>query len=110
MLLKEFLKNLYISTCNYEGKNLKFLEPYFKEFDELQNKSIEIIEDISIIEEPKICITENGCKFEGNFVTIPNLINTKNLLSLKKNIKLYNVFLSEGEVVYRCSEDSFIII
>lgn len=108
MLLKEFLKNLDISICNNDGKNLRYLEPYFKYFDELQDKNIEIIEDISIIEEPKICITENGCRFKGKFVTIPNLINTKDLSSLKKNIKLYGVFLSGEDVVYRCSEDSFI--
>jgi len=111
MKLKEFLKNLDISCCNHEGKKLKYMEPYFKEFDEFLNKNIEIIEDITIIEEPKIHITENGCTLEGSFVTIPKLKNTKDLLSLKKNIKLYSVFLSEdeGEVVYKCSEDSFII-
>ena len=86
------------------GKELKILEPYFESIEELKGKKIQIIEELKTISEPIMEMTKDGVSF--NHETEPKLINVKGLDSLSNEVKLYSIFLQNGDVIVRCTEDS----
>jgi hypothetical protein len=88
------------------GKELKILEPYFESIDELKGKKIEIIEELNMVGEPIMEMTNEGVSFKQEIE--PKLLTIKGVDDLKENVKLYSIFLQNGDVIVRCSEDSII--
>lgn len=86
------------------GKELKILEPYFESIEELKGKKIEIIEELKTIGEPIMEMTNDGVSFKHE--TEPKLINIKGIDGLSNEIKLYSIFLQNGDIIVRCTEDS----
>lgn len=86
------------------GKELKILEPYFESIEELKGKKIEIIEELKSISEPIMEMTNNGISLKHE--TEPKLISIKGTDGLSNEVKLYSIFLQNGDVVVRCTEDS----
>lgn len=109
MKIKDYLEtlpeNINISGMKgLFGKELKILEPYFQSIDELKGKKIEIIEELKSIGEPIMEMTDDGVSFKQE--TEPKLINIKGMDELSDNVKLYSIFLQNGDVIVRCTEDS----
>lgn len=106
MKIKDYLKKLLEKSVNKSlvGKELKVIEPYFENIDELKDKKVEIIEEISNVGEPKIKITTEG--FFVKQETYPKLSTIKGFDGLKDNIKIYSIFLQNDDIYVRCSEDS----
>jgi hypothetical protein len=109
MKIKDYLEtlpeNINISGMKgLFGKELKILEPYFQSIDELKGKKIEIIEELKSIGEPIMGMTNDGVSFKQE--TEPKLINIKGMDGLSDNVKLYSIFLQNGDVIVRCTEDS----
>jgi len=109
MKIKDYLEtlpeNINISGMKgIFGKELKVLEPYFESIDELKGKKIEIIEEINIVGEPVIEMTNGDISFKQE--TEPKLLTIKGIDGLKENVKIYSIFLQNGDVIIRCSEDS----
>ena len=77
-----------IDTIQLTGKELKVLQPYFSEFDELKDKQIQIIE--SLPSDPQSLVTIVG--FEN----------------LSTNVKIYSVWLQDDRVHIRCTPESLI--
>ena len=86
------------------GKELKILEPYFESIEELKGKKIEIIEELKTIGEPIMEMTNDGVSFKHE--TEPKLINVKGVDSLSNGVKLYSIFLQNGDIFVRCTEES----
>jgi hypothetical protein len=109
MKIKDYLEtlpeNINISfQKGLFGKELKILEPYFESIDELKGKKIEIIEEINMVGEPIMEMTNDGVSFKQE--TYPKLLTIKGIDVLSDNVKLYSIFLQNGDVIVRCSEDS----
>jgi len=109
MKIKDYLEtlpeNINISGMKgLFGKELKILEPYFESIDELKGKKIEIIEEINMVGEPIMEMTNEGVSFKQE--TEPKLLTIKGIDGIGENIKLYSIFLQNGDVIIRCSEDS----
>jgi len=109
MKIKDYLEtlpeNINISGMKgLFGKELKILEPYFESIDELKGKKIEIIEEINMVGEPIMEMTNDGVSFKQE--TYPKLLTIKGIDVLSDNVKLYSIFLQNGDVIVRCSEDS----
>jgi len=109
MKIKDYLEtlpeNINISGMKgLFGKELKILESYFQSIDELKGKKIEIIEELKSIGEPIMEMTDDGVSFKQE--TEPKLINIKGVYGLGNDIKLYSIFLQNGDVIVRCTEDS----
>jgi hypothetical protein len=108
MKIKDYLEtlpdNINSGNKGLFGKELKILEPHFDSIDELKGKKIEIIEELKSIGEPIMEMTDNGVSFKQE--TEPKLINIKGTDDLSDNIKLYSIFLQNGDVIVRCSVDS----
>jgi hypothetical protein len=109
MKIKDYLEtlpeNINISGMKgLFGKELKILEPYFESIDELKGKKIEIIEEINMVGEPIMEMTNDGVSFKQE--TDPKLLTIKGIDVLSDNVKLYSIFLQNGDVIVRCSEDS----
>jgi hypothetical protein len=109
MKIKDYLEklpeNINISGMKgLFGKELKILEPYFESIDELKGKKIEIIEELNMVGEPIMEMTNEGVSFKHE--TEPKLLTIKGIDALNDNIKLYSIFLQNGDVIVRCSEDS----
>jgi hypothetical protein len=111
MKIKDYLEklpeNINISGMKgLFGKELKILEPYFESIDELKGKKIEIIEELNMVGEPIMEMTNEGVSFKHE--TEPKLLTIKGIDALNDNIKLYSIFLQNGDVIVRCSEDSIL--
>lgn len=108
MKIKDYLEKLSPNEISgikgLVGKQLKILEPYFENIDELKGKKIEIIEELTRMGEPIIKKTSTGVSVEDQ--VYPKLLTVKNFDCLSDNIKLYSIFLENDEVIVRCSEDS----
>jgi hypothetical protein len=109
MKIKDYLEtlseNINISGMKgLFGKELKILEPYFESIDELKGKKIEIIEEINMVGKPIMEMTNDGVSFKQE--TYPKLLTIKGIDVLSDNVKLYSIFLQNGDVIVRCSEDS----
>ena len=108
MKIKDYLEtlpdNINSGGKGLSGKELKIIEPYFDSIDELKDKKIEIIEELKTIGEPIMEMTNDGVSFKQE--TEPKLINVKGIDGLSNNVKLYSIFLQNGDIVVRCSEDS----
>ncbi len=109
MKIKDYLEklpeNINISGMKgLFGKELKILEPYFESIDELKGKKIEIIEELNMVGEPIMEMTNEGVSFKHE--TEPKLLTIKGIDALNDNIKLYSIFLQNEDVIVRCSEDS----
>jgi len=109
MKIKDYLETLPENTNisgmkGLFGKELKILEPYFESIDELKGKKIEIIEEINMVGEPIMEMTNDGVSFKQK--TYPKLLTIKGIDVLSDNVKLYSIFLQNGDVIVRCSEDS----
>ena len=108
MKIKDYLEtlpdNINSGGKGLFGKELKILEPYFESIEELKGKKIEIIEELKTIGEPIMEMTNDGVSFKHE--TEPKLINIKGVDSLSNEIKLYSIFLQNGDVIVRCTEDS----
>ena len=109
MKIKDYLEtlpeNINISGMKgLLGKELKILEPYFESIDELKGKKIEIIEEINMVGEPIMEMTNDGVSFKQE--TEPKLLTIKGIDGLGDSVKLYSIFLQNGDVIVRCSEDS----
>ena len=49
-------------------------------------------------------MTKDGVSFKHE--TVPKLKNVKGVESLSNEVKLYSIFLQNGDVIVRCTEDS----
>ena len=92
MLIKDYLKDL---TRNHitlvkglVGEQLRALEPYFSNIEELKDRNIEIID----------VLNQNDSD--------PLIINVKGFDDLKKDIQLYSIYLEEDDVFVRCTVNS----
>jgi len=109
MKIKDYLEtlpeNINISgQKGLFGKELKILEPYFESIEELKGKKIEIIEELKTIGEPVMEMTNDGVSFKHE--TEPKLINIKGTDGLSNEVKIYSIFLQNGDVIVGCTEDS----
>lgn len=108
MKIKDYLEtlpdNINLGGKGLFGKKLKILEPYFESIDELKGKKIEIIEELKTIGEPIMEMTKDGVSFKHE--TEPKLINIKGTDGLSNDVKLYSIFLQNGDVIVRCTKDS----
>ncbi len=101
MKIKDYLETL--PDEGLFGKELKILEPYFDNIDEFKGKKIKIIKELNGLGEPIMEISSDGVHFKQE--TLPKVINIKGTDLLKDDIKLYSIFLQNGDVIIRCSED-----
>ena len=109
MKIKDYLEtlpeNINISGMKgLFGKELEILEPHFGSIDELKGKKIEIIEELTMVGEPIMEMTNDGVYFKQE--TEPKLLTIKGIDGLNDNVKLYSIFLQNDDVIVRCSEDS----
>lgn len=111
MKIKDYLKtlpdNINISGLKgLFGKELKVLETYFENIEEFKGKKIEIIEELKMIGEPIIEMTNNGISFKNEIE--PEVLTIKGTEHLKENIQLYSIFLQDDHVFVRCSKNSIV--
>lgn len=107
MKIKDYLETLPENSSGQKGlfgKELKILEPYFENIEELKGKKIEIIKELKTVGEPIVEMTKDGVSFKHE--TEPKLINVKGTKDLSNNIKVYSIFLQNDDVIVRCTEDS----
>ena len=108
MKIKDYLEtlpdNINSDSKGFFGKELRILEPHFESIEELKGRKIEIIEELKTIGEPIMEMTKDGVSFKHE--TEPKLINIKGTNDLSNDVKLYSIFLQNGDVIVRCTEDS----
>lgn len=108
MKIKDYLEtlpdNINSDSKGLFGKELRILEPHFESIEELKGRKIEIIEELKTIGEPIMEMTKDGVSFKHE--TEPKLINIKGTNDLSNDVKLYSIFLQNGDVIVRCTEDS----
>lgn len=121
MKIKDYLELLpanistnYISSPSTKGlfgKELRMIEMYFINFDEFKKHTVEIIDKIDT---SKLSINYNIDEItESSNVSFKNesdqdLITIRGFkdFKFKEKIKLYALFLQDGEVMIRCTADS----
>jgi len=107
MKIKEYLKTLpedinISGQRGLFGKELNILKPYFNNIYELKDKNIKIIDELKSVGKPIVKMTDAGVSFKQK--TEPELIITKTLEGLRKNVKLYSIFLQDDDVMFGCSK------
>lgn len=111
MKLKDYIdklpENIHIKgERGLTGKELRILEPYLHNIEEFIFKKVNIIDELNVIGEPQIIITDTGVEFITDIE--PKLIVTKELDKLKHNIEIYSVFNKNNDTFVVCTEDSII--